>query len=102
MSEGDIYRLDFDDDRKAYEDYLELLGKKRAAVSSYRYNLFADGHRENPAAKQEQDAVDESEQSLKKPAKIWKIITRHSCRICLTRSRKRFFPEESIERCEKR
>ena len=102
LSEGDIYRLDFDDDRKAYEDYLELLGKKGQRVSSYRYNLFADGHRENPAAKQEQDAVDESEQSLEEACENLEDYNETQLQDLSDKIEEGFFPEESIERCEKK
>lgn len=102
LSEGDIYRLDFDDDRKAYEDYLELLGKKGQRVSSYRYNLFADGHRENTIAEQEQDAVDESEQSLEEACENLEDYNETQLQDLSDKIEEGFFPEESIERCEKK
>lgn len=40
LSEGDIYLLDFEDDRDAYEDYQELLGKRGEKTSNYKFNEF--------------------------------------------------------------
>ena len=102
LSEGDIYRLDFGDDRKAYEDYLELIGKKGQRVSSYRYNLFADGHRENTIAEQEQDAVDESEQSLEEACEDLEDYNETQLQNLSDKIEEGFFPEESIARCEKK
>lgn len=43
LSEGQVYLMQFEDDRKAYEDYQELLGKDGARVSNYNCNRYADG-----------------------------------------------------------
>lgn len=43
LSEGQVYLMPFEDDRKAYEDYQELLGKDGARISNYNCNRYADG-----------------------------------------------------------
>lgn len=40
LQEGDVYSLKFDEDRTAYEDYLDLLGQKAARTSNYKFNEF--------------------------------------------------------------
>ena len=40
LSEGDIYLLDFEEDRSAYEDYQELLGKQGEKTSNYKFNEY--------------------------------------------------------------
>lgn len=58
LQEGDIYILKFDEDRVAYEDYLDLLGQKTAKTTNYNFNEFeSDRLNKN---KQTDDAATES------------------------------------------
>lgn len=92
LSEGDIYRLDFDEDRKAYEDYLELLGKQGERVSNYRYNIFADGRR---TSEQQKESLEEICESLEdcNAADLMELSDKIE---------EGFFSDESIARCEKK
>ncbi|MCM1037692.1 MAG: hypothetical protein NC434_00095 [Ruminococcus sp.] len=40
LQEGDVYSLKFDEDRTAYEDYLDLLGQKAAKTTNSKFNEF--------------------------------------------------------------
>lgn len=40
LQEGDVYALNFDDDRDAYEDYRELLGKTGQRTTNYHFNEY--------------------------------------------------------------
>lgn len=40
LTEGEVYTLFFEDDQVAYEDYLELLGKKGERTSNYNFNEY--------------------------------------------------------------
>lgn len=40
LQEGDVYSLKFDEDRTAYEDYLEILGSKAERTNNYKFNEF--------------------------------------------------------------
>lgn len=40
LREGDIYTLVFDDDKDAYDDYVELLGENGSRESNYKLNEF--------------------------------------------------------------
>ena len=42
LAEGDVFVMDFESDRKAYEDYQELLGRNGDRVSNYNFNRYAD------------------------------------------------------------
>ena len=50
LVEGDVYELLFERDKKAYEDYLELLGKNGARTSNYKFNEFVDKKERTGAA----------------------------------------------------
>ena len=41
LQEGDVYHLQFDEDRTAYEDYLDILGEKAERTTNYKFNEFA-------------------------------------------------------------
>lgn len=92
LSEGDIYRLDFKEDRKAYEDYLELLGKQGERVSNYRYNMFADGRK---ARQPKQESLEEACEDLENcnEADLLELSDKME---------EGFFSDESIARCEKK
>lgn len=92
LSEGDIYRLDFEEDRKAYEDYLELLGKQGERVSNYRYNRFADGRK---AGQEEPENLEEACEDLENcgEADLLELSDKME---------EGFFSDESIARCEKK
>lgn len=40
LQEGDVYSLKFDQDRVAYEDYLEILGNKAQRTTNYKFNEY--------------------------------------------------------------
>jgi len=51
LMEGDVYNLTFEDDREAYEDYLELLGRQGERTSNCNFNVFeAEYNRKRPEA----------------------------------------------------
>lgn len=40
LAEGDIYKLDFDGDEEAYEDYIDVMGKAGRRVSNCNFNVY--------------------------------------------------------------
>jgi len=40
LMEGDVYNLTFEEDREAYEDYIELLGRQGERTSNCNFNVF--------------------------------------------------------------
>lgn len=58
LSEGDIYILDFEEDREAYEDYQELLGKQGEKTSNYKFNEY-EWERNGKKASEEETVEEE-------------------------------------------
>jgi hypothetical protein len=67
LQEGIVYSMKFDDDRVAYEDYLEHLGRNGSKETSYRFNEYetnpSKNEAEHPSKEQntEQEWADEVE-----------------------------------------
>lgn len=59
LQEGDVYSLNFDEDRIAYEDYLGLLGERAAKTVNYKFNEYASER----GKKKEQNAPQKEAQS---------------------------------------
>lgn len=51
FQEGDIYVLKFDEDKTAYEDYLDILGRSAERTTNYKFNEFESER--NAGAKEE-------------------------------------------------
>ncbi len=96
LSEGDIYRLDFGEDQKAYEDYLELLGKNGERTTSYRYNEYEDGRlpEEGAAAPSDGESLEELCENLPE-------YTDPEFEGLMDRIEEGFFPGKSVAACEK-
>ena len=67
LSEGDVYLLDFGEDRDAYEDYQELLGAQGEKTSNYKFNEYEwernkKKSKEEPEEEPEEEEVEESEE----------------------------------------
>lgn len=61
LGEGDIYTLDFEDDRNAYEDYKELIGSKGEKTTNYKFNEY-EWERNQKKDSQNTDSQEELEQ----------------------------------------
>lgn len=90
LAEGDVYTMQFGDDRKAYEDYLELLGRTGERISNYRCNEFADKPRHK---KEEEIPLEEVCEDLPDytPEELGEIAVRME---------EGFYPDESVLKCE--
>ena len=75
LVEGDVYELLFERDKKAYEDYLELIGKNGARTSNYKYNEFADKRNQKP----EQGDVLKETENLEKIAENIEQLSDADC-----------------------
>lgn len=96
LSEGDIYRMDFGEDQKAYEDYLELLGKNGERTASYRYNEYEDGRLPQGGA-----AIPADGESLEELCENLPEYTDPEFEELMGRIEEGFFPEKSVAACEK-
>lgn len=57
LQEGDVYHLQFDEDRTAYEDYLEILGSKAKRTTNYKFNEFEAERNRKKVTEPETEAV---------------------------------------------
>lgn len=100
FSEGDVYALPFEEDKKAYEDYLELMGKRGERGSNHNFNRFLDAKQstEHQQKLQEKEDIEELE-------KFCGDVSGHS-KVELERMRARmeenFYPEDGIRRLEQK
>ena len=90
LAEGDIYTIEFGEDTKAYEDYLELLGRDGDRVSNYHCNEFAD----------REDMEEEDEETLEELARNLPELSDLELRKLAARIEEGFYPDESIEGLE--
>lgn len=58
LAEGDIYVMDFEKDKKAYEDYKSLLGKNGDRVSNHNFNRFVKETEEDSLSEPEKERED--------------------------------------------
>ena len=92
LGDGDIYLMDFEDDEKAYEDYLELMGRNGEHETNSRYNEYEDGRR--PAG------VEDEQQPLEKLCEDLPEYSDADFEELLNKIEEGFFPESSIAACE--
>jgi len=57
LQEGDTYSLKFDEDRTAFEDYLDVLGSQTARTANPNFNEF-ESDRNRPQSKESSEAVE--------------------------------------------
>ena len=57
LQEGDVYSLKFDEDRTAFEDYLDVLGSTAERTANSNFNEF-ESERNRPRPKEEDNAIE--------------------------------------------
>ena len=92
LGDGDIYLMDFEDDEKAYEDYLELMGRNGEHETNSRYNEYEDGRK--PAG------VEDEQQPLEKLCEDLPEYSDADFEELLNKIEEGFSPESSIAACE--
>lgn len=92
LGDGDIYLMDFEEDKKAYEDYLELMGRNGEHEANSRYNEYEDG-RKPAGAGDEQQPLEELCEDLPEYSDA-------DFEELLNKIEEGFFPESSVAACE--
>ena len=92
LGDGDIYLMDFEEDKKAYEDYLELMGRNGEHEANSRYNEYEDG-RKPAGAGEEQQPLEELCEDLPEYSDA-------DFEELLNKIEEGFFPESSVAACE--
>lgn len=99
LAEGDVYELRFEDDKKAYEDYLELLGKTGQRTSNYKFNEFEAERKK----KKTNDSGQQNKEETENLEKLAENLEQMSDAEVLTLSDKieeGFFSPETVRRLE--
>ncbi len=47
ISDGSVYTLDFEEDKEAYEDYIEIIGKMGARTYNCNFNVYENEYKQN-------------------------------------------------------
>lgn len=94
LIEGDIYAMDFGEDKDAYEDYLELLGRDGAKVSNYHCNEYVD--------KRKQVEDTDQEETLEELCGHLPELSEMELRKIEARIEEGFYPDESAKKYEER
>ena len=84
--------MDFEEDKKAYEDYLELMGRNGEHEANSRYNEYEDGRK--PAG------VEDEQQPLEELCEDLPEYSDADFEELLNKIEEGFFPESSIAACE--
>ncbi len=92
LGDGDIYLMDFEEDKKAYEDYLELMGRNGEHEANSRYNEYEDGRK--PAG------VEDEQQPLEKLCEDLPEYSDADFEELLNKIEEGFFTESSVAACE--
>ena len=92
LGDGDIYLMDFEEDKKAYEDYLELMGRNGEHEANSRYNEYEDGRK--PAG------VEDEQQPLEELCEDLPEYSDADFEELLNKIEEGFFPESSVAACE--
>lgn len=92
LGDGDIYLMDFEEDKKAYEDYLELMGRNGEHEANSRYNEYEDGRK--------LAGVEDEQQPLEELCEDLPEYSDADFEELLNKIEEGFFPESSVAACE--
>jgi hypothetical protein len=95
LVEGDVYSLLFEEDKAAYEDYLELLGKQGQRTSNCNFNQFEADYNKK---KQENLGNEEIQPSLEEISSDIDLLTDEEIEELVEKIDSGFYPEENIEK----
>lgn len=107
LAEGDIYYMDFEGDKTAYEDYLDLLGREGDKVSNYQFNRYANEKRLTVAEHSERLKKEEvysylSTGTLQEDLERWlKSLSLPEFQELVAKIEEGYFPDAQIEKIEK-
>lgn len=96
LSEGDIYLLDFEEDREAYEDYLELLGKGGEKTSNYKFNEY-EWERKKKKEKEEESREENREEELGEDEEETEELSREELEQLEERIESGFYTPEKVK-----
>ncbi|MBA4688567.1 MAG: hypothetical protein H2184_15555 [Candidatus Galacturonibacter soehngenii] len=92
LAEGDVFQLSFEDDKVAYEDYQELLGKKGQRISNSNFNQY-----ESEYLKQGEEETGEELESLYE-LEQYEALTQEELNALLEKLESGFYPQEIVDK----
>ena len=95
LAEGDVYEMDFEGDRRAYDDYLELLGRYGDHVANYKFNEY-----EMVRKRKAELLVEEESESLDELSEQIKQLDDLKLEEIQAKMEEGFYPLRSIEKFE--
>lgn len=104
LIDGDCYRMDFEGDTAAYQDYQELLGKNGAKVSNPNYNIYLDRKKTDARIPAETSANVQNTQTLAEMRDLLERadeLSERELEYLLAKLTEGFFPEKEMETAEK-
>lgn len=102
LAEGACYEMPFLSDRKAYEDYLELLGERGENTSNYHFNEFVKDRNAKPVqSTKEQGSESAKEELADLCERLEKLPDLEFSRL-KARIEEGFFPHELIQKQEEK
>ncbi len=101
LMEGDVYSLDFEDDKVAYKDYLELLGSQGERASNVNFNQYESEYNK----KNQEDQ--ENQESKNEPLELEEIctdidsMTEEEIEVIKDKIDSGFYPAENLDKLKK-
>lgn len=108
ISEGLIYEMDFEDDSKAYEDYLELMGYYGERAANFHYNEYESMRKQRllKEAKEKRQArqIGDAEkiEEIEKYSKDLKALPQEAFQRFVHRVEEGFYPDAVVAKYEKK
>ncbi|WP_099467100.1 AAA family ATPase [Konateibacter massiliensis] len=91
LAEGEVFRLNFEDDKAAYEDYQELLGQKGQRTSNSNFNEYESDYLKK-------DKKEEESSNLAEQFEDYEAMTQEELNELLEKLEAGFYPEEIVEK----
>lgn len=92
LAEGDVLVMDFLEDQRAYEDYLELLGQAGDRVSNYKFNEF-----EAMRKRREPSRTENGEESLEELCNHMEKLSDEKLSNIAEKMEEGFYPVRSVQ-----
>lgn len=102
LAEGACYEMPFLSDRKAYEDYLELLGERGENTSNYHFNEFAKERDAKPVQSAKTQEAEQAKEELTDLCERLENLPDLEFSRLKARIEEGFFPHELIQRHEEK
>jgi hypothetical protein len=101
LMEGEVYSLTFEEDKIAYEDYLELMGRQGERTSNSNFNQYEADYNNKSKENQEELENQEQQENISSLDEIYSDIdrmTQEELEELKDKIDSGFYPEESLDK----